>query len=136
MTIWVNRLADGVVTSDETDKSALVRHAGKLDRICRRLGVRPLSEFHDATEARAQLEEPDDPTLTGWDLLARDGAWFDPSEGLAVLDALLAHLEDTPVRFGLLSDDHGEVLRDLRDARASVAGARDAGARFHLGLVP
>lgn len=136
MTIWVNALKEGRVTSDESDKSALVRHAGRLDRLCRRIGLTPLSTFHDAAEARHVLAETETEEVSGWDLLAREGAWFDPVEGLEVLSALVAHLEATPVRFGLLTDQYPEVLRDLREARESVTRARDQGARFHLGLVP
>jgi hypothetical protein len=67
--------------------------------------------------------------------MAEQGKWFLPHEGVAVLSALQAHLREKPIRFGLLTNDYGEVMADLAECLASVEQADDQGAGFHLCVV-
>ncbi|MBI5250148.1 MAG: hypothetical protein HY912_11700, partial [Desulfomonile tiedjei] len=79
--IWVNYLKAGKVTSDESDKWAMYRFADKLDRICAGIGIRNLSDFHDITDAEANLADDlgvqEDATDT-YTLMAEKGKWFEP----------------------------------------------------------
>ena len=136
--IWVNYLRDGKVSSDESDKWALYRFAGKLDRLCSKLGLPPLSGFHDTTDARANLEpETGDGTEipNTWETMAETGDWYFPDDGLRVIEALLAELERNPVRFGFFGDRYGDVVAELKEARASIARAKTMEAQFHLCVV-
>jgi len=135
MTIWVNYLKDGKVTSDESDKSAMYRHLNKLDGVCGKLHVRKISDFLDTTDLEAAYDGRATGAVNGWDLMVKEGSWFRPHEGVAVLSALIAHLREKPIRFGMLSNDYVNVMADLRECLASVEQADDQGAGFHLCVV-
>jgi len=135
MTVWVNYLKEGHVSSDESDKSAMYRHVDKLDKLCVKLGVPTLSGFLDTTDLEVSMS--DEPVDTGntWELMARKGKWFHPDEGVKVLSALIEQLQKQPIRFGLLSDGYPQVMQDLSDCRDSIIKARQDGAQFHLCVV-
>jgi len=136
--IWVNYLKEGRVSSDESDKWAVYRFAGKLDRVCGRIGVRKLSDFHDTTDAEANLAPElgrDDAGVDTYRLMAEQGQWFDPDEGLAVLGKLLGELRAHPVHFGILSDRYTDVMADLEECERSIQKAKADGSRFHLCVV-
>jgi hypothetical protein len=135
MTIWVNYLKNGKVSSDESDKSALYRHLDKLDKLCAKLRVRKLSDFLDTTDLEANASGDPAVGSNTWELMAKRGKWFDPDEGLSVLSALIELMRAEPVRFGLLSDNYPQVLADLTECRASVERAKNDGAQFHLCVV-
>jgi hypothetical protein len=135
MTIWVNYLKDGKVTSDEADKSAMYRHLDKLDKLCLKLSVRKLSELLDTTDLEANFNDNPLNEGTTWEIMAKKGKWFQPGEGIKILSALIAQLQKEPVRFGLLSDNYSQVLEDLTACRASVEKAKNNHAQFHLCLV-
>ncbi len=135
MTIWVNYLKDGRVSSDEADKSAMYRHVDKLDKLCAKLSVRKLSEFLDTTDLEANMSDAPLEEGSSWELMAKRGRWFHPDEGLKIVSALIEQLEKEPIRFGLLSDNYSQVLEDMRECRASIVKAKDAGAQFHLCVV-
>jgi len=135
--IWVNSLRGGVVSSDQSDKAALYRHAGRLDQICSRHGLRKLSEFHDLTDMQCNLgllQLPEGMRDT-YQLMAEQGNWFDPAEGLEVVQGLRELLQAAPVRFGILRNDYAEVMADLLDCQRSMLQAQQEGGRFHLCVV-
>ena len=135
MTIWVNTLKDGAVTSDESDKSAMYRHLSRLDGVCVGVGLRKLSDFLDTTDLETAFAGDDVTGEDGWERMAKVGQWFPPQEGVAVLTGLIARLREKPVRFGLLSNQYAEVLEDLGDCLASIEAAQAQQAMFHLGVV-
>ena len=135
MTIWVNTLKDGAVTSDESDKSAMYRHLNRLDGVCVEIGLHKLSGFLDTTDLETAFAGDDATGENGWERMAKVGQWFLPQEGVAVLTGLIARLREKPVRFGLLSNQYAEVLEDLGDCLASIEAAQAQQAMFHLCVV-
>lgn len=135
MTIWVNYLKDGTVTSDEADKSAMFRHLNKLDQLCKRSRIRKLSDFLDTTDLEANVDDGTQAEGSTWDLMAQKGNWFSPEAGIEVLSALIRQLEEKPIRFGWLTDNYDWVLMDLKECLASIENAGEKEARFHLGVV-
>ncbi len=136
--IWVNYLKAGRVTSDQSDKWAMLRFTDKLDKICSKIGIRNLSDFQDTTDAEANLAEDfgnREDAVDTYALMAEKGKWFDPDEGLEVIDKLLTALREQPVRFGLLEDKYSTVVAELEESRQSIQKAKDDGAFFHLSVV-
>ena len=140
--IWVNRLKDGNVTSDQVDRWALYRFADKLDRLCDELGVTRLSEFHDTTDLEANLalevegeDEGGEQELDTYRLMVEKGKWFSPEKGVAVFDRLLERVQAEPVRFGLLTDRREEVVRELEECRSALESIAADDAEFHLCIV-
>lgn len=135
--LWANQRLDGAVTSDASDKAALYRHAGKLDALCEAAGVRPISSFTDTTDLRCNLEEidlPDGMASTN-ELMARDGAWIEAGEAVAILEALLRTVRTQRTRFGLLRNDHDAVVAELEETLAFARTAAERGADFNVCVV-
>lgn len=135
--LWVNLLAEGRVTSVESDLWALYRYADRIDGLCQGAGVAPLSRFHDHTDVVANLgpeagieEVPDT-----YALMAEQGQWFPPAAGLAVVTVLIANLRERPVRFGKLTNHYDDVRLELQAVRDTLERAELKGARFHLCVV-
>ncbi|HET6491231.1 MAG TPA: hypothetical protein VFG28_15850 [Syntrophales bacterium] len=135
--LWVRYLKNGNITSEQQDLWALYHFSDHLDRLCANIGIRPLSEFHDA----ADVDEEEGPapaphesagTLNEYLTMASRGQWYPPEEGLDILDKLLDTLRRSPVRFGLLKDHYIEVMVDLAECRQSIEKARREGAKFKL----
>jgi hypothetical protein len=138
--LWVRYLKNGSITSEQQDLWAMYHFSDRLDRLCANIGVRPLSEFHDATDVDAEEDLAPAPhesagTLNEYLRMASRGQWFPPEEGLDILDKLLDTLRRSPVRFGLLKDRYIEVMVDLVECRQSIEKARQQGAKFKLCVV-
>ncbi len=135
--LWANQLLDGAVTSDQEDRYALYRHLDRLDKVCRSLGITPLSEICDSTDMQFNLgdaELPEGMTSTN-DLMARDGVWVPAVEAVALLEGLLAAVREKQIRFGILRDDHDEVVRELSESLAVARAAAAQGAKFNFAVV-
>lgn len=135
--LWANRLAEAEVVSDEQDKYALYRHTGKLDRICRALGLPPFSGLCDTTDMEVnfgRIDLPEGMTSTT-ELMARQGVWTAADDAARLLGSLLAHVQQDGTRFGLLRNDHEHVVAELQESLDFARGAADAGARFNFSIV-
>ena len=136
--LWVRYLKDGSITSERQGLWAMYRFSDHLDRLCAKIGARPLSDFHDTTDAEANPapahHEPVG-TLDSYLRVASRGQWFSPDEGLVIIDRLLDTLRQSPMRFGLLKDRYIEVMVDLVACRQSINKARQQGAKFKLCVV-
>jgi hypothetical protein len=118
-------------------KQALVclcRHASKLDRICRKLDLKQLSDFHDDSGTGLSQELPGGVTET-IKIMIRSKPWFSVADGLATLGPLLRWLEQNPTRFGLLSDDYRGVMDELRHCVEQLEAHPDESCRFNLCVV-
>lgn len=135
MTIWVNYLKDGKVTSDESDKSAMYQHLDKLDKLCSKLHIRRLSEFLDTTDLEANMHDKLSNDTNIWEIMAQKGKWFPPDDGIIITSALVIQLQKEPIRFGLLSDNYHQVLADLIECQSSIEKAKSQDAKFHLCVV-
>ena len=67
--------------------------------------------------------------------MAIDGVWLDVPQAIRLLDGLLAHLRQNKIRFGLLSNDHEQVLEELAEAFAYARSAKSADAKFNFCIV-
>jgi len=135
--LWANSLANGEVTSDESDKVALHRHADKLDQLSAQLKLRPFSELLDATDVKynvSDLELPEGCSSTN-DVMAKEGVWVDAAEALRRLQQLLAHIQQHKTRFGLLRNDHAAVVGELEESIAFVARAATANEKVNFSIV-
>lgn len=135
--LWANYLVDGAVTSDQSDKYALCKHADRLDALCRDSGLTPLSEICDATDMRFNVEDielPDGMESTD-ELMARDGVWIDAQSAVTLLEKLLGAVKSKKPRFGLLRDDYDDVVSELEESIAFARAAAAKGGRFNFAMV-
>lgn len=116
--LWTNLLVNGEVRTDDSDKYALHKHADKLDAVGRKLGLGSFVDICDTTDVRFNTDDlalPDGMTSTN-ELMAVQGAWLDLPRAIALLTGLLAHVQQNKVRFGLLRNDHDDVVAELTEA--------------------
>ena len=135
--LWANRLSDGVVVSDESDKYALHKHLPQLDRIAARAGVPALSSWCDTTDLRFNVEDlplPDGMTSTN-EWMARDGVWINADTAVKGLAAVLEAVETTRPRFGLLRNDCETVISELRESLEFAREAAANAAKFNFAVV-
>lgn len=135
--LWANRLEDGQVTSDESDKYALHRHLPQLDKLAKAACLAPLSSWCDSTDLRFNVEDIELPagmsSTNEW--MARDGVWVEADVAMRGLSALIATIETKRPRFGLLRNDCDAVLAELREAFAFAEDAAARGACFNFSVV-
>lgn len=77
-------------------------------------------EFADMLGEEIEMEEGAD----------GDAAWFEPAEGLAAIDALIAALSSDPERL----DNTADVLEDLAGYKDALEQAEAAGAKWRLAI--
>jgi len=107
---------------------AIARRAHELDELCERLGLPYLDSFMG--QSLAELEE-----LLGEPLNLPSGngdtrQWFEPREGLAVVESIIQHMQYHPRP----RDDFFELLEDLNEYRTVLQKASEIGARWHLAV--
>lgn len=135
--LWANYLVDGKVASDESDKWALYKHAGKLDKLAGVAKVEPFSALLDHTDTQFNMGEgelPEGMESTN-ELMARDGVWKTADEALAILGGLLAAITAEKPRFGLMKNDYDAVVAELTESVEFARQASAAGARFNFSVV-
>lgn len=134
--LWANLLVDGAVQSDESDHWALYKHADKLDALTKTLGLPSFLDVCDTTDLRFNADEfelPPGASSTN-EVMAVSGVWLPIDDALKMLKALLAHIQSHGIRFGLLSNQHAEVVEELQEVIAfaqSTSGAQ----KFNFGIV-
>lgn len=107
---------------------AVARAAEALDGVCDELNLPPLDHFLGES-----LEDLGDLLGMKLDLPQGEDAgakWFDAGEGIALMDALIAHLQANPQVLTATA----EVLEDLAEYRALLDQARAIGAKWHLAI--
>jgi hypothetical protein len=136
--LWANALVDGVVTSDESDKHALYKHADKLDEICRGVLQRSFKDLCDTTDLEYNLSDEDElpqgMTSTN-ELMAARGKWVAAAEAVELLTAMIHEIASRKTRFGLLKNDHDAVLAELRESLAHAQDASAKGGKFNFSVV-
>ena len=135
--LWANVLAGGKVKTDQGDCFALYKHAGKLGSIAKSLGLPSFQDICDTTDQRFNLEDKDLPAgMTSTDeLMAAQGVWMPIAEAVPYLQALRDHIVQKNVRFGLLSNQHSEVLQELDDVIAFVKAETEVAEKFNFSVV-
>ena len=136
--LWANLLIDGEVSSDESDKAALHRHADKLDGIFQRAAGVSLQSFCDTTDLEYNLgddeELPEGMTSTH-QVMARSGKWIAAAEAVRAITAALAEIEARKTRFGLLRNDHDAVVAELKESLDYARSTQAPDARFNFSIV-
>jgi len=135
--LWANKLVGEVVTSDESDKYALYKHADKLDEIGLRVAQKSFKSLCDTTDLEFNLG--DDDLLNGMvstnELMAKNGKWMDASEAAILLSSLISEIETKKVRFGLLKNDHDAVLAELKESLSYAQDSAAKGGKFNFSVV-
>lgn len=137
-TLWLELSGGAANAGAERDNSIMLRLGGELDAMASRLGVTPLSAFHDhsaiAREYASELGDLEEAVL-------RPPEWHDPADGIRSLDAIIHELRARPESLGFMptaSQRHwpDTLMRDLEYCRARLADAASRGSRFRLLVVP
>ena len=119
---------EGHAAEEAEGGKALFYYQRQIDELAERLGLEPLSHFFSrdpqaiAAYLRSLGTEPD------FDALPEE-EWFEPLEGLATVQGLLAHLQNEPNDV----PESGRIIADLEVVAAALTAAQHAGSRFHLG---
>jgi hypothetical protein len=136
--LWANILGhDGKVQSEESDYPALHRHAKKLGQLSPRPDGKDFQDLLDFTDARFNLDDSELPqgmtSTNEW--MARDGVWMTPAEAIRLLEDLSARIRQENTRFGLLSNQQGEVIAELESALAFVRRHAPEAKGFNFSVV-
>jgi hypothetical protein len=135
--LWANRLIEGAVTSDQSDKYALYKHLSQIDKVAQAAGLRLLSELCDSTDLRFNVEDmalPDGMKSTD-EWMAVEGVWIDGNAALTQLMSLHDAIEAKKPRFGLLRNDYDAVVAELRESMAFARDAAAQSAKFNFSIV-
>jgi hypothetical protein len=114
------------------DNPALNRDWQRLAKLAKAAKLRPLNDFesYDAEEVAASLDM--DPEELGLDTGNMPAAqWFAAADGLAAVQALVAHLRANPK----LLSRQAEVLDELSGVETELSAAEKAGVRFRFEAV-
>jgi hypothetical protein len=132
--VWVLR-RDAVDQKDDFDHSCIFDTSEELDRVAAHLGVRKLSEFFDWTEFDATLST--DEPLEDYEYVAA-ARWFDAHDAIPAIEALLAHLRESPEAmryFSQSAEAMSALVPELEDVLAKLRAAASAGSAFNLCVV-
>ncbi|ODB98721.1 hypothetical protein A3197_14970 [Candidatus Thiodiazotropha endoloripes] len=135
--LWANVLIDGKVDSDESDKYALYKYTKKLDEISKSLNVVGFKAAQDITEMQCNISDDDLPEgMESTDeLMAKEGVWISGSEAVEMLEIIISHITEKGVRFGLLGNDHEEVVRELKESLLVAKRAKSENGAFNFSVV-
>lgn len=135
--LWVNLLSDGKVTSNQSDYLELYQNVDKLDSLTEVLGLTSFEALCDTTDLRFNNDEFElPPGMASTDeLMALEGVWLPVGDAVAMLAALRAHIVDKKVRFGLLSNQHGQVVAELDEVLAFANTAQAPEAKLNFSIV-
>lgn len=134
--LWTHLLTGGELITDDADKPALYRHAERLDRLSRELGLGSFIAACDTTDLRFNAHEFELPpgAHSTLEIMISDGAWLSVPAAITLLTGLLNHLQRNKLQFGLLHQEYHEVLAELTDALAFATGG-PPDARFNFSIV-
>jgi hypothetical protein len=113
------------------DGHALARNEDALDRLAARLNVPPLLQFFSVDENSMALlleQGADDPE---WEQPLPKPQWFDASDGLLSVSALIRFLVVTPAALG---SETQPVLAELRQYQQVLRKAALRGLRWHVAV--
>lgn len=135
--LWVNVLVGGQVKSDEVDRLALYKHADALDAIAKSLQLRSFLEICDTTDLRFNTEDIELPAgmASTNELMAAQGVWMPIPEALSLLQSLRDHIVAKKVRFGLLGNQHSQVVAELDETIAFAKSQAPQAERLNFSVV-
>ncbi len=134
--LWANVLVNGVVRSEEEDRSALYKYADKLDGMAKMLGLPSFQAACDSTDLRFNVEDQELPEgmESSNELMALSGAWLAKAEAVSLLQGLLTHIRAQKTRFGLLQNHHQAVVEELEGVLAFLQAEAQA-EKFNFAIV-
>jgi len=135
--LWVNVLKDGKVMTEDSDKYALFKYADKLDELSRKLNLGSFDALCDDTDLRFNMQDMELPEGMGStnEMMAKDGKWVELGQAIKMLEGLLAHIRQNKVRFGLLKNEHVEVVAELEEAMTYAKSILGPGVKFNFSIV-
>lgn len=136
--LWSNLLVDGKVESDNSDLYALYKHADKLEQLTQKLGLPSFQSACDTTDLQFNMNDdeelPEGMTSTS-EVMAQKGQWLTLADGTRMLEGLLANIRKEKVRFGLLSNQHDDVVEELELALAFARKGEGRAQKFNFCVV-
>ncbi|MGD0942033.1 MAG: hypothetical protein ABR905_20250 [Terracidiphilus sp.] len=110
---------------------AVARNEDDLDRLAVRLNVRPLLEFFSADEDSMALLVEQGAEEAEWKRPLPKPQWFDASDGLLSVSALIGFLGTSPTALG---SETQSVLVELRQYQRVLRKAALRGLRWHVSV--
>lgn len=110
---------------------ALARNEDALERLAESLRISPLLQFFSADENSMCLLLDQGAGDPEWAINLPEPQWFDPTDGLVTVRALIHFLVETPVSFG---SETLPVLGELREYERVLEKARKYKLRWHLAV--
>lgn len=108
---------------------ALARNEEALHQLAGRLQVSPLLEFFSADENSMALLLDQGSGDPAWVPFLPQPQWFNGSDGLATVLALIHFLAETPAALG---SETAPVLHELREYERVLRKTTERGLRWHL----
>lgn len=135
--LWANYLSNGEVTSNQSDKWALYKHADKLDKLASGAGLESFSGLLDHTDFEFNMGDDDLPEgiKSTNELMARDGVWKSANDALALLNGLVTVIKTAKPRFGVMKNDYDAVMTELSESIEYAKKAGELGAKFNFSVV-
>jgi hypothetical protein len=110
---------------------ALARNEDALERLAERLNVPPLLEFFSADENSMALLLEQGAGNPEWARHLPQPQWFDPTDGLRTIRALMDFLATAPAGLG---SETPSVLIELREYERVLSKTFKHGLRWHLAV--
>lgn len=135
--LWANLLVGGAVQSEQEDRHALYKHGDRLDALCKDAGLPSFLAICDTTDLRFNTDDFDLPpgVASTDELMAAEGVWMEATEAIGFLEKLLAHIQAKNVRFGLLNNQHDQVVTELSEVIAFVKANAEGARKFNFSVV-
>jgi len=136
--IWVGKIFEGKIdeSGDQFDKPFILKFSKKIDKICKENKLVEISKFFDSTELQAEMTDDYQGFEDGYRLVESKGKWFEPSEGIDVIQKLINILKETPIKFGILSDRYNEIQNELNNCLEQLKDIENKNGKFHFCIVP
>lgn len=110
---------------------ALARNEDALERLAGRLRVAPLLEFFSADENSMALLQDQGSGTSNWPLPLPQPQWYNPTDGLLSVRALIDFLAAAPTALG---SETQPVLADLREYERVLFKTAQRGLRWHVAV--
>jgi len=135
--LWANVLTNGEVISDESDKYAIYKHSKKLDKITKELNVVGFISVQDLTDMQFNLsdEELPDGLESTDEVMANNGVWVSGGDAVEMLEKLISHISTRNIKFGILSNDHDQVIAELKESLEVANKAKSENEMFNFSVV-
>ena len=113
------------------DGHALARNEDALERLAERLNVSPLLKYFSADQDSMELLLEQGAEVQEWKRSLPEPQWFDSSDGLLTVTALVDRLAAEPAALG---SETQPVLFELRKYQVVLRKAASRGLRWHLAV--